>query len=316
MPVFSRFHRYFLGVARYGSIRKAAEELNVSASAVDRQILQAEAELGTALFERQHSGLRLTAAGELLMTAGARWEKGLATVRTQIEDLRGLRRGHVEVAVIDALSAGYLQRLVRRVREHHPGLTLGVRVLDNLKVRDAILTGEVDLGIYLEPQSYRDIVVRAHCDVALGFVVSPGHSLAKKSGVRFSACSGHKVVLPAQPLAVHEQMSLLVASSGLSLDVAASSDNIVMLKSLILEGVGIGILTWIDVIPEVTNGLLQFVEITDAILRPMTLALCIASSRTLSSAANLVLADAELHFSELAREPTAATHGQDPVPRG
>ena len=66
---FSRFTRYFRVVAGAGSIRRASEELNVSASAIDRQLLRAEEELQTPLFERLPTGLRLTAAGELLMAA-------------------------------------------------------------------------------------------------------------------------------------------------------------------------------------------------------------------------------------------------------
>jgi DNA-binding transcriptional LysR family regulator len=305
MPAFSRFFRYFMAVGRRGSIRRAAEELNVSASAVDRQILAAEADLGTALFERQSTGLRLTAAGEIMMAAGVRWEKGLADVRGQIEDLRGLRRGHVEIAVIDALAAGFVPRLVRRIRDQYPGITIGTRVLDNRAVRDAIVAGEVDFGLYLEPQTYRDLVVRVHCDVSLGFVVPPAHPFAAMPALRFAGSAGHPLVLPAPPLAVAEQIAILQGATGMTPLVAASSDNILMVKSLVLEGLGAGVLASLDVIPEVEAGALRFIEITDPILRPMTLALCTASSRALSSAANLVLADAESHFAMLGT-PVAA----------
>jgi DNA-binding transcriptional LysR family regulator len=67
MPVFSPFIRYFDEVARQGSIRKAADRLNVAPSAVNRQILKLEDELGAPLFERLPRGLRLTAAGEILI---------------------------------------------------------------------------------------------------------------------------------------------------------------------------------------------------------------------------------------------------------
>ena len=72
MPALSRFLRYFLAVGRLGSIRRAADELNVSASAIDRQILNVEANLGMPLFERLPTGLRLTAAGEIMMAAGSK----------------------------------------------------------------------------------------------------------------------------------------------------------------------------------------------------------------------------------------------------
>jgi DNA-binding transcriptional LysR family regulator len=75
MPAFSRFLRYFTVVGRLGSIRRAAEELNISASAIDRQILAAEEELGIALFERLPTGLRLTSAGEMMMAQAGQWHK-------------------------------------------------------------------------------------------------------------------------------------------------------------------------------------------------------------------------------------------------
>lgn len=57
---FSRFSEYFIAVAQTGSLRKAAEQLFISVSAVHRQIVLAEQELGIALFERLNHGLRLT----------------------------------------------------------------------------------------------------------------------------------------------------------------------------------------------------------------------------------------------------------------
>ncbi len=86
---FSRFSRYFSEVARLGSIRKASESLHVSASAIDRQILNAEAELGVPLFERLPGGLRLTAAGEILMASTGKWEKDYALLLDEIADLEG-----------------------------------------------------------------------------------------------------------------------------------------------------------------------------------------------------------------------------------
>ncbi|MEJ0071623.1 MAG: LysR family transcriptional regulator [Pseudomonadota bacterium] len=55
--------RYFDAVRRAGSIRAAARQLNVASSAVNRQILNLEAEIGTTLFSRLSAGLKLTAAG-------------------------------------------------------------------------------------------------------------------------------------------------------------------------------------------------------------------------------------------------------------
>ena len=57
---------YFDMVRRCNSIREAARRLNVASSAVNRQILKLEDEIGAPLFDRLPAGLRLTPAGEIL----------------------------------------------------------------------------------------------------------------------------------------------------------------------------------------------------------------------------------------------------------
>ena len=299
MPAFSRFLRYFMAVGRLGSIRKAAEHLNVSASAIDRQILRVEADLGIPLFERLPGGLRLTAAGEIMMGAGGRWEKSMSDVRAQIEDLRGLKRGHVDIAVIDALAKGYIPQLVQTIQSQHSGISIGIKVLENEDVRLAISRGEVDFGIFFEPQSYKDITVRAFVEVVLGFVTPTGHPFASEPETRFSTCAGMKLIVPAQPLALCQQVSVLEGATNVMMDSAVSCDNIQMIASLVSQGIGIGILTSLDVLTEVKAGTLAFTRISDPILRPMTLALCAASARTPSHAAAIVLTAIENSFSEL-----------------
>jgi len=299
MPAFSRFLRYFMAVGRLGSIRKAADVLNVSASAIDRQILNAEADIGMPLFERLPSGLRLTAAGEIMMDAGVRWQKNLVDVRAQIEDLRGLKRGHVDIAIIDALAKGYVPSTIQSIQERYPGITIGVKVLNNDAVRMAIMNGEVDFGIFFEPPSFRGITVRAFVEVVLGLLTPAGHPFGDQREARFSACAGSALIVPAEPLAVCQQIAILEGITGVELGKTVTSDNIQMIISLVLQGVGIGILTSIDVITEVKRGLLSFTKISDSILRPMTLALCTTSSRTPSYAAGIVLRELENGFAQL-----------------
>ena len=299
MPAFSRFLRYFLAVGRLGSIRKAADELNVSASAIDRQILNVEAEIGMPLFERLSTGLRLTAAGEIMMAAGGRWQKNMEDVLAQIEDLRGLKRGHVEIAIIDALAKGHVPATVKAIKNRYPGISIGLRVLGNDEVRKAIASGEVDFGIFFEPQSYRDISVRSFVEVVLGFLTPPDHKLAQDREARFSSCVGSSLIVPAEPLAVCQQIAVLESVVGVEIDRTVTSDNIQMITSLVLQEVGIGILTSIDVSTEIKQGRLSFTRISDSVLRPMTLALCTASTRTLSYAANIVLGEIEAGFAQL-----------------
>jgi len=85
--------RYFVEVAKTSSIRRAAETLHVASSAVNRQILKLEQEIGAPLFERQSSGVRLTAAGEVLLQHAKDTLGGFERMRAEIAGLAGTVTG-------------------------------------------------------------------------------------------------------------------------------------------------------------------------------------------------------------------------------
>ena len=102
----SQLLRYLDEVARAGSIRKASAKLNIASSSINRQILALEAELGNPIFHRLHRRLRLTPVGEILIDHVRRTLKDLGLAVGQIEDLKGIRRGEVTVALVGGVKIG------------------------------------------------------------------------------------------------------------------------------------------------------------------------------------------------------------------
>jgi DNA-binding transcriptional LysR family regulator len=306
MPAFSRFNLYFLAAAKFGSIRKASEHLHISASAIDRQILMAERELGCELFERLPNGLRLTAAGEILLNAVNGWRKEMATMRSQLDDLRGLRRGHVQIATIDALTKGFLPDLIERLRREHPFIATRLLVMDSKNIPASVTSGAVDFGLMLNPQSSRDLSVRSHREIVLGFVSRTDHPIAARAKeAHLSEAAHYPIVAPCEPLALCVQLRALQAVTGITMNIVAESDNIQMIKSLARAGVGIGILCWLDVADEVARGELAFVPISRAGAHPVTLALCVDRSRQLSAAARLLLGWMEVAIADIRMPPAS-----------
>ena len=126
-----RILRYVDEVARSGSIRKAADQLNVTASAVNRRIMDLEEELGALLFERRPRGVRLTAAGEVLVHYLREQDGEVERMKSQIEDLKGLRRGTVRIACSQALALEFLPRAIAEFRGRHPQVAFAVKVADH-----------------------------------------------------------------------------------------------------------------------------------------------------------------------------------------
>src|SRR6202012_2081170 len=136
----SRFTLYFDEVARQGSIRQASERLHIASSAIDRQILQMEARLGAKLFERTPQGLKLTAAGELMLDTVRRWRRDVSVLKNRIEDLRGLRRGEVTIAVVEG-ALEFLSFALAQFREKYDGIVYRIHVAGAQAVTDTILRG-------------------------------------------------------------------------------------------------------------------------------------------------------------------------------
>src|ERR1700758_5593745 len=125
-----RIFRYVDEVARCGSIRKAAEKLNVTSSAVNRRIMDLEEELGAPLFERRPRGVRLTAAGEVFVGFLRPQDGEVEGLKSQIEELQGMRRGTVRIACSQALALEFLPQQIADFRPRYSLVNFDVQVLD------------------------------------------------------------------------------------------------------------------------------------------------------------------------------------------
>ena len=115
--------RYFDHVARHGSIRKAADALSVASSAVNRQILRLEEEMGVTLFERGRSGVRPTAAGELLLRHVRETQNEYQRTRAEISSLGGTVSGDVRIISLESLLVRFLPQVVDEISAKHPKVT-------------------------------------------------------------------------------------------------------------------------------------------------------------------------------------------------
>jgi DNA-binding transcriptional LysR family regulator len=295
MPVFSPFIRYFDEVARQGSIRKAADRLNVAPSAVNRQILKLEDELGAPLFERLPRGLRLTAAGEILIESVRRWQLDYTRARAQLEELRGLRRGHVSVAVVEGAIAEFLPDVLASFNRSYPLVSLAANVHGSEGVLRRLRAGEVEIGILFNPPLTPAVRVAQAKRYRLGAIVPPNHPLAKRRTVRLRDCAEFPAILSAETVSLRAVLDAALAKSRVRLKPVAESNSIAVMKALARRGVGVAYLTTIDIALEAAAGDLVYRPLQDSAVPASTLSVCVAAERYLSPAATLLVA----HLSEM-----------------
>ncbi|MEX0529160.1 LysR family hpxDE operon transcriptional regulator HpxR [Raoultella terrigena] len=289
MSPFSRFAIYFAAVARCGSLRRAAEKLHISASAINRQILQAEEEFGTPLFERLPEGLRMTTAGELLYDNLLRWQKEFQLTRQQFDELQGLKRGSVSIGMVQALAEGSFAAALADIITGWQWLELNLRVADSHAVSEKVRQADVDFGLILDPEGQAGLSVLAFVELEMGVVMRPDCALAQAAALSLGDLSHLRHIVPGAPLIVHDRVAMLYRHYDFSPANSISCNDIRLIKSLVLKGSGVTILSLLDVLDEVNSGQLVFIPLRNKLLRPLTLALCTAPSRQLSRPAQMAI---------------------------
>jgi len=174
----------FESVARLGAFNRAAEELNVTESAVSRQIRSLEEDLKIALFRRLHRGVRLSPEGETLARSLA---AAFDTIRRGVEEVRR-QSGEISVRTPPTFGARWLLPRLRAFETANPDLTVRVSVLwANMQAGDA----EHDIGIIYQAEGWPAEDLEPLMSERLTPVCSPAHlaNLATRDPVELLARS-------------------------------------------------------------------------------------------------------------------------------
>ncbi|MDQ0314566.1 LysR family transcriptional regulator [Amorphus orientalis] len=183
-------------VARAGSMRRAAEDMNITASALTRRINRFEAEFGAEVFERLPGGVRLNPAGELLLHHYRAMQSDLSRVQGQVADLSGVRRGHVSIACSQATLPYFLPEQIALYRAAHPGVTFTVNVRDRAQAEQELATYSSDLALVFEPVYLVDFEVIHIAPQPVHVIMQPSHPLARKTELRLRDCLDVPHVVP------------------------------------------------------------------------------------------------------------------------
>jgi DNA-binding transcriptional LysR family regulator len=230
-----RILSYVDEVARCGSIRRAAERLNVTASAVNRRIADLESELDAPLFDRRPRGVRLTAAGEVFVRY-LRGNMGDAErMKSQIEDLKGLRRGTVRIACSQALALDFLPRQIAEFRETHPLVSFDLKVADHQWAMAALAAYEVDLIMVFRPTFLANFQPLMTLEQQLVAVMAKDHPLAARKTLRLSDCAAYPVAMPERAIGGRQLLEEVFARTGLAFKIVAESNSFEMLRGLVIH---------------------------------------------------------------------------------
>lgn len=186
---------YLHAAVEQGSVRGAADHLDINASAVSRQIALLEDELSAKLLERHNRGVKPTELGTLLIDYFRAQEAMRRDLLEKIRETRGLERGHIAIR----LGAGFVSDLLAgplaAFHRQHPGISFDIETTGTNEVITSVLEDHAHIGLVYNPGVHADVRSRASATKPLCALMAANHPLAHHASVTMQQISAYPLVM-------------------------------------------------------------------------------------------------------------------------
>lgn len=215
--------KYIDAVARAGSIRRAAQDLAINSTALNRRILSIEDELGVQIFERLPRGVRLSTAGELLIHHARNHLSDIERLKSQIADLSGVRRGSVSIGATPVAMPDFLPEQIAEYRRAHPRVVFTAQHRSREEAETALLNHTDDLALVFEPIQRSEFQTLETIALPVRAIMRRDHPLADAETIRLNECLRFDYSLPSSGTGVRNLIDAAASrkSASLSPDVVS-----------------------------------------------------------------------------------------------
>lgn len=240
----TRLVEYAIAVADELSFTRAAQRVYAAQSTVSAGVRALERELGTALFERDQRGVRITAAGEAVLPALRTLADAEARARTAA-DPRGELRGELRIGVFSSVSYLAIPRVIGAFHREHPLVDLRLRASSSgsAELADAVRRGRLDLSLYgLPAATAPDLAVHRLATTPYAVIVAADHPLASRAGLALGDLADERFVDAPVGFGNRDVLDAALSARGIVRDVRAEVTETSSIPVFVANGLGIALL--------------------------------------------------------------------------
>ena len=244
-------------VADAGSFTAAARLLNVSQSAVSRQVLLLEEELREPLFLRLGRKVRVTPAGEALLQLSRRVLTDVRETASSIVEHQKTLTGSIHLGGGMTVCLHVFPSLRKEYRRRHPEVEVKLTTGGTPYLLERLRSGVVDVALLTLPVEGADLTQAPVMREELLLVTHPSHPLARQRRVRASALDGQPFVLFERGSSTRRVIDEMCLREQIRPRIVMETENAEILKALVAIGMGMTIIPYQAVAREVRAGHLR-----------------------------------------------------------
>jgi len=234
---------YFVAVAEELHFGRAAERLHIAQPPLSQQIRKLEADLGLKLFERTTRSVELTEEGRTLYPEALRLLRSAASLRRTVEQVKVGQRGLLRIGFVDSAAYELVPRFLHDYRELWPDVELELRHMSSDEQLDALVAGDLDLGV---GRAHGDpTLIRTHvlAEEPLVLAVHSSHRLASAERVKLGDLASERMIGfdRTRSGSLHEELTAMVGRHGVRYSPAVEATEYTTILGLVAAGEGVAI---------------------------------------------------------------------------
>ncbi|MEJ8544333.1 LysR family transcriptional regulator [Brevibacillus borstelensis] len=239
--------QYFIEVAKREHVTEASHALHIAQSAVSRQIVNLEAELGVNLFIRDGRNVRLTPIGKVFLEHMEQAMKVIDKAKREIEEFLDPERGTIRIGFPSSLAAYTLPTVISAFREQHPHVQFHLRQGSYRYLIDAVIKGEIDLALLGPvPKDEKQVIGHTLFLEKIVALLPSHHRLAGEARLQLSQLREEGFVLFPEGFILRELVVQACGQLGFRPTISFEGEDIDAIKGLVAAGLGVTLL------PEIT----------------------------------------------------------------
>jgi DNA-binding transcriptional LysR family regulator len=259
--------RVFCDVVQHQSFSRGAKINDMSQSAATQAVHRVEEHFGVQLVDRSKRPFVLTPEGQACYEGFREVLELYDSVESKVRSLRQEIGGLVRVAAIYSVGLHDMSRCMQDFMRQYPKAKVRLEYLRPNKVYDAVLNGEVDIGIVSYPAASPDLNVIALRSERMVIVCPPGHRLASHGAVTAEQLEGVDIIGFDRDLSIRKEIDRHLRQRSVAVHVSMEFDNIETIKQAVQIGAGVSILPEPTIREEVRAGTLVGVRLIAPELR-------------------------------------------------
>lgn len=231
-------------VASGFNLSVAAKRLAASQPTLTRQIQLLEQELGYEVLQRSSKKVSgLTPLGAIVHERALKLMHEARQLKSLHSDERGATSGRITVATTHFHAKHTILQPISRLRGRYPDVTVSIVSGDSASIPSLVQTGQVDMGISVEPIDARPELVYFPCTEIRRVVVMPkAHPLERVRQPTAEDLAKYPLVVHDERFVANRRVLQVFADRGLTPNVAVTMGDIEVIKTYVAAGIGISVI--------------------------------------------------------------------------